>query len=61
MISKVVTDYLRELARRVQDHSEHMTLDEEDYVQLMDLADTLDEERDSNLTKILASYASRGG
>lgn len=57
MISKVVTDYLRNLAERLrEDDPVKMEADAE---QLIDLAITLDEERDLTLTQVLASFATR--
>jgi hypothetical protein len=45
MISKIVTDYLRDLAYRLETIVDSGLAESSDIRQLIDLADTLDEER----------------
>jgi uncharacterized membrane protein YgcG len=61
MISKIVTTYLRSLADRLRTE-DIINLHEsfaEDATQLIDLADTLDEERQDNLTQLLDKFAAK--
>ena len=47
MISKIVTDYLRDLAHRLETiAAADIGIDDGDVAQLLDLADTLDAERE---------------
>jgi len=47
MISKIVTNYLRDLAKRLELITDaNIGIDDSDWLQLIDLADTLDEERE---------------
>lgn len=56
MISKLVTDYLRDLAERLQMVAPiGVGVDTGDVRQLIDLADTLDEERKEELAAVKES------
>lgn len=47
MVSKIITDYLRDLAERIKD-ADGASLDMADVLQVIDIADTLDEDREAS-------------
>ena len=60
MVSKIVIDYLRNLSKRLETIAcDGGVVDWEDIPQLIDLAATLDEERERGLESILAEFAAR--